>query len=170
MANMSAAPRRFLIEPALLSEQGAQQSVAVWWRLRDGVRPDHATSASPAFDQDRLAQPLRQMLADRACQRVRRSAWGERINDPPIGIRLRKTWRGRGRQNETRHDGNGQTKWRHGTLRQRMTYSELQILQRPGRKQLIRGDCAMRQPLFDGPSQHAFDRFLVSFEAIRPDV
>ena len=68
-----------------------QQRVAIGLGRRDELRREGAAGARPVLDDDRLAEPGRQMLRDEACHHVDRPARRERHDqlNEALGIRRR---------------------------------------------------------------------------------
>ena len=73
---------------------GSEISVSVRLRFRDRIGTDHAVSACPVLDYDRLFPCLVELLGDIPRHDVRRSSCGKRDNDsyqfPWIGCALRE--------------------------------------------------------------------------------
>src|SRR5262245_31296112 len=77
---------------------GKEEGIAIWGSADDRLGAEIGASAGPVFDDERLAEPLRQPLADHARDDVSRAArgkWHDQTHRPRrIGLRPR----------ETRHD------------------------------------------------------------------
>ena len=75
-----------------------QKRVAVRRRARDRLQGKIAAAARPVFDDDRLAEPLRQPLADQARDDVGRAAGADENHNGDgagrIGLRAAGTWQG----------------------------------------------------------------------------
>ena len=76
-----------------------QEGVAVGWRAHDHFSTDIGAPASAVLDHERLAQPLRQFLANEAREDVARSAgseWSHNAHRPRgIALRPRDEWQNR---------------------------------------------------------------------------
>src|SRR5262245_6646620 len=80
---------------------GKEEGIAIWGSADDRLGAEIGASAGPVFDDERLAEPLRQPLADHARNNVSRAArgkWHDQTHRPRrIGLRLRDARDGRQR-------------------------------------------------------------------------
>src|SRR5262245_27546636 len=80
---------------------GKEEGIAIWGSADDRLGAEIGASAGPVFDDEWLAEPLRQPLADHARNDVSRAArgkWHDQTHRPRrIGLRLRDARDGRQR-------------------------------------------------------------------------
>src|SRR5215831_11363321 len=80
---------------------GKEKGIAIWGSADDRLGAEIGASAGPVFDDERLAEPLRQPLADHARNDVSRAArgkWHDQTHRPRrIGLRPSETRHGRQR-------------------------------------------------------------------------
>ena len=85
-----------------------QQCVAIGWCLRHDLRADDAAARRPVVDDERLAEPLAELLRQHAADRVGAAARRERDDQAHRALRIAALRGHRDREQRGEQDGDGQ--------------------------------------------------------------